>query len=258
MHSLGKSGIAVSRRSLLSLRDAVLPPACLGCDRQLAEPGALCATCWDTMRFIEKPYCSVMGMPFSYDLGDGVLSAEAIANPPPFERVRSVVLYDMIARQLVQSLKFSDRTDLAPWMASWMMRASDGLLDPPALIVPVPLHRWRLWKRRFNQSAELARPLALSAEGKARGLEYRPDVLIRSRRTRQQVGLKAKERARNVQGAFRVPTEKKIDVQGRRVVLIDDVYTTGATLKACARALRRGGAREVACLTFARVATGDL
>ena len=245
--------MVAGRKNLLSLRDIVLPPVCLSCERQVDVQGMVCPKCWSSMRFIEKPYCAVLGSPFSYDIGAGALSAEAIANPPAFDRARSVVLYDDVARKLIQGLKFSDRTDLAPWLADWMVRGGAELLQEPCLIVPVPLHRWRLFERRFNQSAELARPLA-----RATGFEYRPELLMRSRRTKQQVGLKAKERVKNVQGAFQVPSTHKLDVKGHRVLLIDDVYTTGATLQACARALRRAGAAQIDCLTFARVATGDI
>lgn len=241
------------RKGFESLRDVVMPPVCLSCERQVDVSGMVCPKCWSSMRFIERPYCAVMGSPFSYDIGAGALSAEAIANPPAFDRARSVVLYDNVARKLIQGLKFSDRTDLAPWLAKWMVRGGSDLLEEPSLIVPVPLHRWRLFQRRFNQSAELARPIA-----KATGYAYRPELLERSRRTKQQVGLKAKERARNVQGAFRVPTSQRLEVKGQRILLIDDVYTTGATLQACARALRRAGATQIDCLTFARVATGDI
>ncbi len=205
------------------------------------------------MRFIEKPYCAIHGTPFSYDLGKGALSAEAIADPPPFDTSRSVALYDDVARQLVHSLKFGDRTDLAPWMAQSMVRAAEGRVDEASIVVPVPLHRRRLLMRRFNQSAELARHLA-----KLTGAEYRPDLLIRSRATPQQVGLSAKQRENNVRGAFRLHKGFSAHVKGRNLILVDDVYTTGATIRASAKVLKRAGAARIDCLTFARVAQGDL
>ncbi|MEE9374855.1 MAG: ComF family protein [Rhizobiaceae bacterium] len=238
-------------RGFLVLRDLLVSPVCLSCDNEVNTQGVICSKCWAQVRFIEKPYCALTGAPFSYDLGVGALSAQAIANPPAFDTARSVMLYDDVARLLVQGLKFADRTDLAPWMAQWMVRAADGMLSDDALIVPVPLHRWRLFGRRFNQSAELARYIAKEQE-----LNYLAETLVRVRATKQQVGLDRKARDKNVRGAFRVPLERVIDVKGRNIVLIDDVFTTGATLEACARALRRSGANRIDCLTFARVANG--
>lgn len=232
--------------------DLLVPPVCLSCENHVDQQGMVCAGCWSELSFLERPWCAVMGTPFSYDLGEGALSAHAIAFPPPFEKARAAVLYTDRARQLVQGLKFNDRTDLAPWMAAWMNRVGGDVFEKDSVLVPVPLHRGRLWQRRYNQSAELARHAASLA-----GLEYRPEWLSRIRPTRQQVGLGRKERVRNVQGAFRVEEAQKLHVKGRSIVLVDDVFTTGATLEACTRALRRGGAARVSCLTFARVAPGE-
>ena len=241
----------ILKRTGATIRDAILPPTCLSCDAAVKEQGSVCVRCWREIRFIEKPYCSVLGSPFAYDLGEEAQSAQAIAYPPVFNRARSAVLYDETARKLVQGLKFSDRTDLAPWMAQWMVRASRDFNLENTLVLPVPLHRRRLFARRFNQSAELARNIATLSQ-----LTYAPELLIRFRATRQQVGLGVKERKKNVNGAFRVPKGMGIHIKGRSVLLIDDVYTTGATLDACARALKRSGAAEINCLTFARVANG--
>lgn len=229
----------------------LFPASCAGCRTHVAEPGTLCAACWQGVRFLERPWCDVMGTPFSHEMGDGFLSAEAIADPPPFERARAAVVYSGVARRMVQGLKFRDRTDLAPWMARWMLRAGSELGSGADIVVPVPLHRRRFLGRRFNQSAELARAYA-----RLGGLAYEPDAVVRTRITRQQVGLAARQRNENVRGAFRVPPEAGIVVAGRRVVVIDDVYTTGATVAAVARALKHGGARAVDVLTFARVLPG--
>jgi ComF family protein len=193
-----------------------------------------------------------MGTPFSHDMGEGFLSAEAIANPPPFRRARAAVSYEGVAQNIVAGLKYADRTELAPWMARWMARAGAELIADAEIIVPVPLHRRRFLIRRFNQSAELARTLGLMT-----GLSFAPEAIRRVKQTRQQVGLGARERENNVRGAFRVPTEAEIKVRGRQVLLVDDVYTTGATVSAVSRALRRGGAEAVDVLTFARVLPGD-
>ena len=248
LRELGESTLALARRTLRNAASFLFPATCIGCRVQVSEPGTLCADCWSQLRFIEKPYCPVMGTPFGHDFGDNFTSAEAIADPPPFRRMRSAVLHRGAAQRLAVSLKFYDCSDLAPWMARWMQRAGGELLNECDVLVPVPLHRWRFWLRRFNQSAELARALA-----KLSTRPYAPQALKRIRRTEQQIGLGSKERKRNVDGAFRVPKEHEIHVRGRRVLLIDDVYTTGATVKAAVRALLRGGAKSVDVLTFSRV-----
>lgn len=239
--------------SALRLPVAILfPPTCLGCRKLVSEPGTLCGKCWGGLRFLEKPWCEVLGTPFSHDMGEGFLSADAIANPPPFSRARAAVAYGGVARRMAQALKYNDRTDLAPWMAGWMIRAGAELIADADVVVPVPLHRRRFFLRRFNQSAELARALAYRA-----GLPFEPAAVLRVKATHRQVGLGLKERAENVRGAFRVPEEADILVRGRRILLVDDVYTTGATVTAATRALKRAGAAAVDVLTFARVLPGD-
>ena len=232
----------------MTLAEGLVPPTCLTCDRLVVEQGGCCAHCWNELHFIQPPICPVMGTPFSVDLGDGIQSLEAIADPPPFERLRAAVLYGKRARQLVTQLKFSDRTDLAPWMADWMRVAGKELLEASDVIVPVPLHFNRLLQRRYNQSAELARNI-----GKHGGLAVEPQVLVRRRRTKQQTGLSESQRQRNVAGAFWVPDEQRIALDGKRVLLVDDVYTTGATTKAATRALLRAKAKQVNVLVFAKV-----
>ncbi|AWC22433.1 DNA utilization protein GntX [Aminobacter sp. MSH1] len=193
-----------------------------------------------------------MGTPFAHDFGAGFLSAEAIANPPPFARARAAVAYSGVARRMVQGLKFHDRTDLAPWMARWMLRAGTELVADAEVVVPVPLHWRRFFWRQFNQSAELARTIASLSS-----LPFAPTSVRRVKRTRQQIGLGQREREDNVRAAFVVPPEAEIEIRGRRVLLVDDVYTTGATVSAVTRALKKGGARGVDVLTFARVLPGD-
>lgn len=233
---------------LAGFADIVLPPACAGCGALIGGHGALCTECWSKVRFIEKPFCPILGTPFSYDIGEGIVSAEAIADPPRFDRARAAVLFDDLARSLIHGLKYRDRTDLAKMMARWMLRVGDGHVETCHAIIPVPLHRWRLLRRRYNQSAELARALsALSGRPLLAG------ALVRQRRTRQQVGLAARQRRENVRGAFAVPERSIADIAGRRIILVDDVYTTGATVDAATRALKKAGAAEVTVLTFARV-----
>ncbi len=235
-----------------ALRDALFPPHCFGCLQLVTEPGALCGTCWSKIRFIERPYCEVLGTPFQHDLGEGFLSADAIANPPPFRRARAAVGFSGVPRRMVQSMKYHDQPELARWMAAWMLRAGRDLITGADAIIPVPLHPRRFLMRRYNQSAELARHLARQARK-----PFDPDILIRMKRTMQQVGLSAGARQANVQGAFKVPDSARIKVTGKSIVLVDDVYTTGATVIAATKALKRAGAAHVDVLTFARVIPGD-
>ncbi len=228
--------------------DLALPPLCPAC-REPVEGRALCPACWSKLSFITRPYCERLGIPFVYDPGPGILSMEAIADPPAYRRARAAVRFDEIARALVHALKYGDRLDLAPMMGRWVSHAGRELLAEADALVPVPLHWRRLWARRFNQSAMLA--AAISAES---SVPIAAGVLKRVKPTAQQVGLSRTERAANVQGAFRVPPEARGAVAGRRLVLVDDVLTSGATVDGCARALLRAGAANVDVLIFARVA----
>jgi len=225
----------------------LFPPSCVGCGRAVEANGLLCPHCWGKMPFITKPYCPIMGMPFRFDPGDGFLSGEALADPPPFTAARAAVLHKGPAVPLVSGLKFSGRTELAPIMAGWMLRAGADILPQADAIIPLPLHNRRFRHRGYNQAAELGRNLARLA-----GKEFWPQILLRRKYTIPQVGLSAKERARNVRGVFALRPEAKALLKGRAVVLVDDVYTTGATVKAAARVLKRAGAAEVFVLTFSR------
>jgi ComF family protein len=235
------------RTSLRVVLDVALPPLCPAC-REPVEEQALCASCWSKLSFIARPYCERLGIPFAYDPGPGLLSMEAIADPPSYNRARAAVRYDDIARALVHSFKYGDRLDLAPTLGRWTANAGRELLVEADALVPVPLHWRRLWARRFNQSASLAK-----AVGAISRVPVLHGALKRVKPTAHQVGLSQSERALNVQGAFRVPPEGKAEISGRRIVLVDDVLTSGATVDACARALLRAGAANVDVLVFARV-----
>jgi len=224
----------------------IYPPTCAGCNCMTGREAALCADCWRDVAFIDRPFCEVLGIPFARDNGDGFVSAKAIAEPPPFDRLRSVASHDGTARKLVHRLKYQDRIDLAHVMATWMLRASDGTVADCDCIIPVPLHRGRFLRRRFNQSAELARHLA-----KLSGKPMLAGTLLRVKPTERQVGLSANARRDNVRGAFSLAAGSETDVHGKRVVLVDDVYTTGATVGAASRVLRKAGAADVTVLTFA-------
>ena len=200
------------------------------------------------MRFIERPFCDRLGTPFENDLGDGLISTQAASDPPVFRRARAVAVFeDGPARRLVHRLKYSDRLELATPMAAWMARAGAELIAEADVLAPAPLHFSRLWSRKFNQAAALAKEIA-RLTGKPADL----NLLRRVKATRSQVGLSRAQRAANLQGAFEAARGA---AKGRRVLLIDDVLTSGATANAAARALLRAGAAEVDVLVFARVVT---
>lgn len=249
--SAGPGGV---RRLGAAAVNLVFPPSCLACRKAIAEADALCAACWRHMRFIERPFCERLGTPFALDLGaEGLVSPEAMADPPAYSRARAVAHFDEgPARRLVHRLKYGDRMELAKTMGAWMARAGDAVLTESDVLVPVPLHRLRLMQRRFNQSALLA-----DAVSQRCGVPVAVDALTRVKTTTAQVGLTRTQRALNVQGAFRVDPAHRLAIEGRAVVLVDDVLTSGATANAATRALLRGGARRVDVLVFARVVTGS-
>ncbi|MFG1402421.1 ComF family protein [Xanthobacter sediminis] len=243
--------LQAARRLGLGLIGLALPPTCVVCGKVTADAGGLCGACWGALEFITPPFCARTGLPFPRSPDDEAgsapphLSAEAIAHPPAFDRARAAVLFTHGGRDLVHCLKYADRMEAAVPMARLMALAGRELIAEADLIVPVPLHPLRLWRRRFNQAAVLARRLAPPG-----GPSVRTDVLRRRRATVSQTRLGRRERRENVADAFAPCGDAASELPGRRVLLVDDVYTTGATLDACARALRRAGA---AALTFARV-----
>jgi ComF family protein len=245
-----RRALGLARRLAKAAIDTLYPPTCLACRAATEADGALCPRCWSAMRFIERPYCERLGTPFEQDLGEGLLSPQAMADPPVFARARAVARFeDGPARRLVHRLKYSDRADLARPIGRWMARAGADILADADCLAPVPLHPLRLWRRRFNQAAMLAREVA-----RATGKPCDVNALIRVKATHSQVGLSRAQRAENVQGAFKVADGAR--VKGLNVVLVDDVLTSGATANAASRALIRAGAKRVDVLVFARVVTG--
>jgi len=234
-----------------ALLDQIYPPCCMACNAPLTISDAVCAACFSALRPISAPFCPVLGLPFDSDPGPGARSAEALADPPPFGRARAALAYGEVVGTLVSRLKYGDRVELARFCAQLMAAAGQEFWADRPLLVPVPLHASRLRFRRYNQSMLLAREL-----GKLTGLPVDPHLVRRDKNTRQQVGLSGDGRLRNVQGAFALHARALERLGGRPVVLIDDVYTTGATVKAVTRALRRGGVERVDVLTLARVVIG--
>lgn len=228
--------------------DVVTPPLCLMCKTPVTAGAALCIECWSKLHFIDDPVCDVMGLPFAYDEGEGAVSPAAMADPPDWDRARAVVAFDDASKHLVHLLKYQDQHEAGLAMARMMAGAGRVLLAEADVIVPVPLHRRRLWQRRFNQAAFLAQKIA-----EAKSVPWRADVLLRVGSTTSQVGLDASERRKNVRRAFEVPPERRQVIEGKSVLLVDDVRTTGATANACAATLRKAGAARVFVLSFALV-----
>ena len=228
--------------------DLLMPPVCLYCRKPLAEHDCLCGSCWREVRFIRPPVCDRLGIPLPFDIGGPAISAEASANPPVYDRARAVAHFDGVVRDLVHQLKYGDSHIARRLFGRWLSETGAPLLADADLIVPVPLNRWRLLKRRFNQSAILSRELH-----QLTGIAWEPLALTRKRRTRSQVGLTHDQRRRNVQAAFAVAPDHTQIINGQRVILIDDVITTGATVEACARALKEAGAVQVDVLALALV-----
>ena len=233
------------RRLGRAVVDGVLPPRCLACGATVDEIDALCGKCWAAMTFFAPPWCAVCGLPFPHPMGEDAICADCARDRPSWDRARAVLRYDKHSRRLVLALKHADRTHLARALGGWMRRAGAEVLDGADLVLPVPLHWTRLFARRYNQAGLLAH--AIRAAG---GPPVAPDWLVRRRRTPSQGRLGATARARNVRGAFALRPGRSI--RGKRIVLIHDVLTTGATVEECARVLRRGGAEFVGVLTLAR------
>ena len=228
------------------LLDLLFPPVCIAC-REPSGSSGFCAPCWSMIQFLDGPLCACCGIPFDVALLDGASCALCLTRPPAFDMARAILRYDDVAKAPILALKHADRLDLVPGFALWLERAGRGLIESSDLIVPVPLHRGRLWRRRYNQAAELARALSRRS-----GIALDTAALMRGRPTPSQGTMpSARARRRNVLGAFKVPQPGR--VAGRNILLVDDVLTTGATAEAAARALKLAGAAKVQVLALARV-----
>ena len=237
-------------RALKPVLDFALPPRCPGCGTVTEAPHRFCLACWSALRFLGEPCCSRCGLPFDYESGADVLCGACLAEPPGFDRLRAAVVYGEISRRVALKLKYGGRPGIAETMARFMARqlaAEEG-----TIVVPVPLHRWRIWRRGYNQSALIATALARRA-----GLEARLDLIRRVKRTPPLRGMGPRERRDAVRGAFRIEPRHRELVKGRNVLLVDDVYTSGATANACARVLKRAGAAKVNILCWARVVRSE-
>jgi len=256
--SLGRPGVlqgaaAALRAALAACADLIVPPCCLVCRARVGAHHLLCATCWREVSFIRPPLCDVLGIPLPFDTGERTVSAAAVAHPPAYDRARAVAHYSGAMRTLVHQLKYADRHDARTLLGRWLADAGRELLPGIDVIVPVPLSRLRLLQRQFNQAAVVGGELSRQT-----GIPTDPLLLTRTRSTRSQVGMTRDQRRRNVAGAFAVPARRRAALRGRNVLLIDDVITTGATVEACARTLKRAGAARVHVLALALVTSEAL
>ncbi len=228
----------------------LLPPVCLNCHRPLVDINQICPECWQLIDFITPPVCQVTGRPLPFDIGGEVISAAAAANPPAYDQARAVASYDGTMRSLIHKLKYQDRHETISLFALWLRTTGSSLIQQADTIIPIPLHRTRLWQRRFNQSTLIARRLGEITEKKVDA-----GLLIRNRKTRSQVGLSAKQRKSNMNGAFSLSGSDNHGLQHKNILLIDDVITTGATVNVAAKLLKQKGAKTVNVLALAHTLT---
>jgi ComF family protein len=242
---------ALARHALRTIVNFALPPRCPGCAAIVQEEHSFCLGCWSALVFLGEPCCARCGLPFEHDGGGaGAECGACLAHPPRFDRVRAAVAYGEIPRKVALKLKYGGRPGVAETMARLMERHFEAA--PDAVLAPVPLHRWRIWKRGYNQAGLIASALA-----RRTGAAAMLDALERRKATPYLRGMGPRERALAVRGAFAVPEKRRAALAGKRVVLVDDVFTSGATANGCALALKRAGAREVQLLCWARVVRGS-
>ena len=223
--------------------DFALPPRCGGCGTIVDDVDSFCSACWSKLEFLGPGGCMRCGLPLQAT--DSETCGACLAKPPRLDRIRAAVSYDDISRSIAIRLKYGRKIALARTMARYMQPLL-GDLPPQTILVPVPLHRWRLWQRGFNQSAIVAKELSRRTDAPAM-----LDGLLRTRATPPLKGMSMSQRRRTVAGAFRA--RDAAELRGRTVVLVDDVLTTGSTADACARALKRAGAERVELISWARV-----
>lgn len=226
----------------------VLPPLCLACHVRTDHYNVLCASCWSKINFITMPYCQRLGIPLPFGTEGPMISAEAAIHPPLYDQSRSVAYFDGPMRDMIHTFKYADNHAALALFGKWLAQAGQDILQDADMLLPVPLYRWRLWSRRFNQAALLAQAVA-----KETGIKVNMQALIRQKETTSQVGLTLKQRKKNVSGAFTIKNRYRNLFYDRNIVLVDDVLTSGATVEACTKVLKAAHAKHISVLTLARV-----
>ena len=243
----------VLRQAKHRLVNLLMPPRCLSCGLHVDRAETVCTDCWNDLSFISGAVCISCGTPMPESASAEAQCLGCLETPPPYAKARAALYYDAHVMKLISRFKYHDQLHLAPLLVRWMEAAGGEMIAKADMIAPVPLHWTRLLSRKYNQAAILAQGLARSA-----GRLYMPQLLKRGKRTKPQAALTKQQRKRNVQGAFTLhPRWGKDTVSGKIILLIDDVMTTGATISACARALKKAGAKKVWVLTLARTVIGE-
>lgn len=232
--------------------DVVLPPRCVVSGDIIDQPGVLSADIWSRLKFISAPYCDVCGVPFEFEIGEGSLCAKCQSHPPLYDRARAALVYDDVSRDIILKFKHGDQINAAPVFVPWLKQAGADILADTDVLVPVPLHYWRLLRRRYNQAALLGQFLAREI-----GISFLPEALQRTRATPPQGKLDQKSRQKNVKNAFVINPKAARVIYGKNIVLVDDVFTTGSTVSECAKVLKKAGAKSVSVLAAARVVRSE-
>lgn len=227
--------------------DTIFPPRCISCNKFVGTQGSLCTDCWEDINYLSDPCCDICGIPFEFNIEQGALCGACIAHKPSYDKARSVFLYDDNSRSLITSFKYGDKTQNAVSFAKWLERVGKEFFEEADIVAPVPLHRFKLFLRRYNQSVLITNALKLP-----KNANLINKLLVRNKYTSPQAGLTTKQRILNVKGAFKVNLRYNEEVKGKVIVLVDDVMTTGSTVEICSRVLKKQGAKKVYILTVAR------
>jgi len=231
---------------LSHILDYIYPPRCISCSELMQENGGFCAACWSQLNFITKPYCRICCFEFSFDPGEGNdICLKCNTTPPSYNIARSVLRFDENSKKLIHDLKYHDSTFVASNFAKIIVNMHKEIISDANFIIPVPMHKWKRLFRLYNQSQILATNLAKEA-----GMKMLPDILMKVKYTKSQTGLSKKQRQENLKGSIAVV--KKDVIKGKKIILVDDVMTTGSTVDLCAAKLRKAGAKEIVVICVAR------